>query len=57
LEDNILVAKFKGGRTKNLRAAITGFFESLILCESTIDQFEIVEDSKDAGTLTSSDDP
>ncbi|KAH8312135.1 hypothetical protein KR044_009514, partial [Drosophila immigrans] len=39
LEDNVLVVSFSADQVKNLRTAITSFFECLLLCQDTIKQF------------------
>lgn len=39
LIDNQLVVEFNGQQAKNVRVGVTSFFESLILCCETLDQF------------------
>uniref|UniRef100_A0A1Q3G2M4 L antigen family member 3 n=1 Tax=Culex tarsalis TaxID=7177 RepID=A0A1Q3G2M4_CULTA len=39
LEDNHLLVEFRGEQAKNVRVGVGSFFESLILCCETIDQF------------------
>ncbi|CAG9809697.1 unnamed protein product [Chironomus riparius] len=39
LDDNILSVEFCGDIAKNVRTALTNFYESLILCVETQDQF------------------
>lgn len=39
LIDNQLVVEFNGEQAKNVRVGVTSFFESLILCCETLDQF------------------
>lgn len=49
LKDDILEVHFVADQVKNLRTAITSFFEALLLCTDTIKAFDI----QDAGTLAS----
>lgn len=39
LIDNQLVVEFNGEQAKNVRVGVTSFFESLILCCETLNQF------------------
>lgn len=39
LIDNQLQVEFNGQQAKNVRVGVTSFFESLILCCETLDQF------------------
>lgn len=39
LEDSKLIVYFSGEQAKNVRVGMTSFFESLILCCETLDQF------------------
>ncbi|XP_030565253.1 uncharacterized protein LOC115765730 [Drosophila novamexicana] len=39
LEDDVLVVHFSADQVKNLRTAITSFFECLLLCQDTIKLF------------------
>ncbi|XP_062121554.1 uncharacterized protein LOC133835575 [Drosophila sulfurigaster albostrigata] len=39
LEENVLVVQFSADQVKNLRTAISSFFECLLLCQDTIRLF------------------
>lgn len=39
LEDNILLINLSGDQAKNVRVALTSFFEAIILCCETMEQF------------------
>lgn len=39
LQDNQLLVEFNGQQAKNVRVGVTSFFESLLLCCETLDQF------------------
>lgn len=39
LQDNQLLVEFNGQHAKNVRVGVTSFFESLLLCCETLDQF------------------
>ncbi|ALC46731.1 CG42498, partial [Drosophila busckii] len=54
LESDVLVVHFKADQVKNLRTAITSFFECLLLCQDTIKQFGETEENN-AGTQSSTD--
>ncbi|XP_017079763.1 uncharacterized protein LOC108113614 [Drosophila eugracilis] len=62
LDDDVLVVHFQADQVKNLRTAITSFFECLLLCQDTIKQFgdptddKVIPESNDnAGTQSGSD--
>lgn len=58
LDNDVLVVHFEADQVKNLRTAITSFFESLLLCQDTIKHFGgsgVPESSGDAGTQSSTD--
>ncbi|XP_055535367.1 EKC/KEOPS complex subunit LAGE3 [Wyeomyia smithii] len=39
LDGNQLVVEFRGQQTKNIRVGVNSFFESLLLCCETLQQF------------------
>lgn len=39
LQDNQLLVVFNGQQAKNVRVGVTAFFESLLLCCETLEQF------------------
>lgn len=58
LDSDVLVVHFEADQVKNLRTAITSFFESLLLCQDTIKHFggsSVPDSSGDAGTQSSPD--
>ncbi|XP_020810936.1 EKC/KEOPS complex subunit PCC1 [Drosophila serrata] len=60
LDGDVLVVTFKADQVKNLRTAITSFFECLLLCQDTIKQFDQStvsrgNDDDNAGTQSGSD--
>lgn len=58
LEDDVLVVHFIADQVKNLRTAITSFFECLLLCQDTIKLFGEQPQSQlnnNAGTQSSAD--
>lgn len=64
LENDVLVVHFQSDQVKSLRTAITSFFECLLLCQDTINQFgdskkdKLIPESNDnAGTHSGSDSP
>ncbi|XP_023308534.2 uncharacterized protein LOC111690300 [Lucilia cuprina] len=54
LVENNIEVHFIADQVKNLRTAITSFFESLLLCTDTIKAFDL-ETIKNAGTHSSTD--
>ncbi|KAL7730728.1 hypothetical protein ACLKA6_003498 [Drosophila palustris] len=55
LEDDVLVVHFSADQVKNLRTAISSFFECLLLCQDTIKLFGGDEIKEDAGAQSSTD--
>lgn len=58
LEDDVLVVHFSADQVKNLRTAITSFFECLLLCQDTIKLFGEQPEAQlnnNAGTQSSTD--
>ncbi|XP_061399563.1 uncharacterized protein LOC133335292 [Musca vetustissima] len=51
LKEDILEVHFIADQVKNLRTAITSFFENLLLCRETIKNFDL----ENAGAFTSTD--
>lgn len=54
LDGDVLVVTFQADQVKNLRTAITSFFECLLLCQDTIKQFG--ESTEERGLPESNDD-
>ncbi|XP_030376436.1 EKC/KEOPS complex subunit LAGE3 [Scaptodrosophila lebanonensis] len=53
LEGDVLTVHFSADQVKNLRTAITSFFECLLLCQDTIKQFGAPTLDQNAGTQPS----